>query len=391
MVYTANGKRVTASTYQAYKLMNDSVRLMHKDKSNDAIVLLERAIKLDPNITEAHEMLGMALARIGKTDQATDEMRIAIVTGSDMKAIASRLNLASVYQANGDTQDAIDAYRKILNDCPNIKVSKAIEDRVKLLEREMKRRHQARVEAAGSGRDLFSTTEYVVNVTGNGRKRWPASAMPIRVYVYPGEGLSGWRSEYNQILRDSFDEWEKASNGKIRFKFQNIPHDADIVCTWIDDPKLLESSAEGGETQVQTYLESIVKAKVLLSLNDAGSLFPYTDNLVRTLCLHELGHGLGLIGHSGDPHDVMYCSTPIVDIEQHLSPRDKATLNSVYSTDVDNLSQLVWKIDQDTHGNTVVVIRSAIIGTIFVAAVIITLIIAIKKASKTSTKKKKKK
>lgn len=373
--FTVNGKRVTASRYQAYKLVNESIKLMQQNRADLAANQLKRALQLDPALAEARGMLGIALARLGKAEEATEHMRIAVVNHPDL--LGPRVNLGALYQSSGKTDEALAIYKQLVTDFPDNKMTPALQERIVLLDREMKRQRKARHETHA---DESSESSYFGNVTGQGRKRWPASSMPIRVYIYPGDGLNGYKESYGQILRESFSEWQSASNGKVSFVFQRTPHDADITCTWIDDPKLLESSAEGGEAQVSTYFDAVVKSNVLLSLNETGSAFPFTDNLVRTLCLHEIGHSIGLLGHSARASDVLYCSAPIVDREDHLSPRDVATLALLYEKDVDGLSNVIAELDRKTHGNTINILRFGIVALVAICLAIGSVLVIAAKA-----------
>jgi predicted Zn-dependent protease len=381
--FTVNGRPVSASTYQAYKLVNESISLMRENRAGDASVQLKRALQLDPTVPEARGMLGMALARLGKTDEAAEQMQIAITHNRSL--VNARLNLAALYQSSGKTQDALDIYKQVLKDFPDSKIVNTIQDRVNLLENEL----HSRLIAHASAKSL-DHADYLSNVVADGRKRWPAMHMPLRVYVYPGDSLVGWKDEYDTILRESFAEWQKVSDGKVQFTFVNSPRDADITCTWVDEPKLLESSAEGGEAQVQTMMQSVVKCHMLLSLNDGGSAFPFTDNLVRTLCLHEIGHALGLMGHSTRAKDVMYCSTPLVDREEHLSARDVATLNALYAADVDGLSAALARLEYETKGNALNILRLALIAaSTLIAAIAFVVAIARRSSKKNRSVRKK--
>lgn len=379
--YTVNGRVVPASTYQAHKLMNESLQLMRENRAQNAAEKLKRALIILPGSPEARGMYGMALARLGKTEEALEQMRMSMAGGKQLPA--TYMNLAALYQASGRTEDAVKVYKRLLNEVPDTKMSAAIQERVTLLEKELKHRQEVHLD-----REALALRDktYYENVVTAGRKRWSDSAMPLRVYVYPGDGLPGYHERYDKILHESFEEWQRVSNGKIKFAFQSRPTDADITCTWIDNPALLESSAEGGEAQMRAYAQSLVRAQIMLSLNDGGSAFPYTDNLVRTLCLHEIGHSLGLIGHSTQAGDVMYCSTPLVDLEQHLSARDVATLNAVYAKPVDGLSELIWQVHHRTHGNTENVIRLAVIVVTAVVACLIAFLALTRKASKKKRK-----
>jgi hypothetical protein len=65
--------------------------------------------------------------------------------------------------------------------------------------------------------------------------------------------------------------------------------------------------------------------------------------LIRWICLHEIGHALGLMGHSTQHNDVMYSSMPLSTNDRSLSERDKNTLKHLYSDAV-----LVHKADSPT-------------------------------------------
>ena len=48
---------------------------------------------------------------------------------------------------------------------------------------------------------------------------------------------------------------------------------------------------------------------------------------MREICLHEIGHALGLVNHSQDPHDIMY---PYLISQNALSQRDLKTFHMLY-------------------------------------------------------------
>jgi predicted Zn-dependent protease len=58
---------------------------------------------------------------------------------------------------------------------------------------------------------------------------------------------------------------------------------------------------------------------------------PVTDNLIRLISLHEIGHALGLIGHSHNPADIMFFSESLVDEKRDLTERDRKTLARLYA------------------------------------------------------------
>lgn len=380
--FTVNGKPVSGSRFEAFKLVNTGTMLMREHRINEAVVLLKRALLFDPMLAEAHSNLGVALARQGKVEEAADHFRTAIV--DDRQLTAPRLNLASLYQSNGKLKDAVDTYKSFLTDFPDSKQAEAVSERLELLTAELER--QTRAGASGGAHG-----DYYANVVATeGRKRWSGERMPLKVYIAPGDGLNGYRPQYDSILRNSFKEWETASKGKIRFQFvDSISKRPDISCKWLDNADELASSAEGGEAQVRSIFGSVVAAKVLLLVKDEQEL-PFTDNLIRTLCLHETGHALGLLGHSADPDDVLFSTTPIVEREQHLSERDKNTLAQLYAQDVDWAGKIGNQLDRATGGSSDRLISLGHLSIVLLGISIIVVYLIVRAVSNKGRKHRKK-
>ncbi|HEX9444969.1 MAG TPA: matrixin family metalloprotease, partial [Candidatus Binatia bacterium] len=110
------------------------------------------------------------------------------------------------------------------------------------------------------------------------------------------------------------------------------PSDAHIDCAWTSDSSRLRNRSEGGETQVY-YQEdgSILGAGIVILTVPVSRLSPVTDNLMRLVALHEVGHALGMLGHSANPADVMFFALPLSDDQRELSARDRKTLVRLYS------------------------------------------------------------
>ena len=147
--------------------------------------------------------------------------------------------------------------------------------------------------------------------------------MPITVYVYD----SGYR---NQII-EAFRTWQNSSGGIIKFAHANGPN-AGIVVRYSSN--LPGNSV--GLTSKNTNNGEITHAEILLK---EVPYSPRLENFVYSVALHEVGHALGIEGHSSGTNDIMYPQTNSIGQRQTLSSRDITTLRWLYNVKQDFLNQ----------------------------------------------------
>jgi len=182
--------------------------------------------------------------------------------------------------------------------------------------------------------DSSSDFDYLDDIVEEeGYFNWPKESFPIRVFIKPGEGVPGFRANYPDIVRQSFDQWSMASAGKLSWIEVAAPDKAQIVCDWTGDPRELESGTEAGNTKTYTIFNTqtnhgiISRATMSLATRLPDRLL--TDQEVEKTFLHEVGHAFGLAGHSPLRSDIMFAS---VSSKQSsiLTHRDRATINRLY-------------------------------------------------------------
>lgn len=302
--------------------------LLNQKRFNEARSAFQQALSIDPNFAPAHFFLGYALAQSGQMQQAIGEFQAALQIDPNMKEAV--LNIGSNYQSLGDCPNAIAWYQRYLKENPGSPKAGEIQQRIQGLKKQMQ---EARAQMPGqlpSGGD-----DYLANAAAGGKYfRW--SRMPIRVCIASGAGVPGYRDSYYQALIDAFSQWAVGSENRISFFLAPDPSQSDIFCDWTADPNRIAEqgrAVEGGLTKLngQPFPNgvdvAIMSARMTILTNRGG--IPLSDDDMKKVCLHEVGHALGINGHSNNNVDVMFFSESPA-IGPLLTQRDRATICRLY-------------------------------------------------------------
>ena len=151
--------------------------------------------------------------------------------------------------------------------------------------------------------------------------------MPIRVHIVPMPMGTEGVETYLESFRYAMREWEAAADGRIQFQEVKATDDADIRVRWQRGGLTQITDTALGKTELSRLSETDFKVGMVLSLRESGLATLLSSEKMRTVCLHELGHAIGLWGHSPDSADVLFFAATA----QRPTDRDKATLLNVYA------------------------------------------------------------
>ncbi|HMY53534.1 MAG TPA: tetratricopeptide repeat protein [Candidatus Obscuribacter sp.] len=319
--YLINGKPASKETVDAYKLLQESVPLLQANRNEEAVNKLTEAARLAPDVAEVHNNLGLGLAKLGRTEEAQAELEQAVSLKPDL-AVAL-MSLGGLYQSQGKVQKSLDTYTAFVNRFPTHPDAPKVKAIVAGMRKEIAEGTLA-VESVGAPAD-----NYLKELRGQ-LLSWPASRMPIKVYVAPGTGVNGFKPSFDRVLRNSFNEWSEASQGLVTFQFVDKPAEANLTCTWLGDAGSLRNRAEAGETNISADSKGICQGSIKLLTVPLMPALPVTENFLKQTCLHEIGHALGFGGHTNNPADVMFFTVRFIDKEPQLGLRDSRSIQMLY-------------------------------------------------------------
>lgn len=167
--------------------------------------------------------------------------------------------------------------------------------------------------------------------------RWNAESFPLKVYI---DSSSSPGRMYVDSIKNAFDQWTKTTNF-LSFTEVDDPERSDIEikfsdyagpdCTSADCRYVLATTTN--KTDEYHRLSKMIIT--FYKNNPLGE--ENTSTQIYNTALHEIGHALGISGHSDNPNDVMYGNNNRVnefallgDSINYISKRDLNTMALLY-------------------------------------------------------------
>ena len=228
--------------------------------------------------------------------------------------------------AGGDLDGLQKSRKDFIQRFPNSKHAKGIKESIGYYEKDF-----ARARARESTNQASSMS-----------RPYGRSDMPLKVYVHDRlKGRTVWTAgakksgeiNYSLLIERAMQEWSNSSGRRISFVFTDNVDNANIECLWTTNRNDLHMSFAAGVTSYERNAQNRPRAKIkLMAKTPKNGL---TANEFYGVCLHELGHALGL-SHSTSTKDIMYFSvtpeTSSSTITPSLSRTDIERIIKLYSS-----------------------------------------------------------
>jgi len=180
---------------------------------------------------------------------------------------------------------------------------------------------------------------YIYNASlGNDILRWDIRSFPLKIYI---EKVSDIPNYYYSEIDKALNEWVKYTNF-VKFSKVETPDNANIVIKFKNIPNDLCNAGVckyvTAYTEPDVNKDKVLKQMVLTIYKTNPLKKHFSKDEIFNTALHEIGHTLGIMGHSDNPNDIMYAiKDNLVPIEQYnfignhtLSKSDIRTLVLLY-------------------------------------------------------------
>ena len=158
--------------------------------------------------------------------------------------------------------------------------------------------------------------------------RWNTAHMPIKVYIQ----TRNVPPEYVEQIKKAYMDWQKVTHGQVKFALVNSPQEADTKCLFMHE--IPNTSEDTLGVHLFKYDENGIADSTITFhyTNKYGQYF--SEQQIYATALHEIGHSLGLAGHSSNPNDLMYPVSS--ESNPTFSKRDLTTFKLLYLMVPDN-------------------------------------------------------
>jgi len=176
----------------------------------------------------------------------------------------------------------------------------------------------------------------------NGVVRW-SLLKPVSVWIERNpNGVRNIQPGFEKQILSALDQWRQALGQQIVFETQSTPENAQIQISWSNSIDTQGHSGDGGTSYTAGLTVPDIRDNQLRAMHVTLATYDILGNAqqeetIFAVSLHEMGHALGLLGHSENPDDVMFVRNHKV---AKLSGGDIRTIRTLYSmpADVSNMT-----------------------------------------------------
>lgn len=305
-LYQVEGQKVDREFVNS---MNSVSALLNSGRYDRALPVVKNLILKNPDIPSLHWDLAKIYYHKGSYQLSYQEAKRA--TSMAPSSANPYITLGNAALKTGRKQESVKALRTYLSLMPNAANASNVRAFIKSIETELN-------EESGSSIKSPPGT-YLAEATVRGVTHFAAGSMPIKVSVE--------EDRLRPEVKSAFRLWQKETGGLVQFQFVESAESAQIEVRFSKVRDAGVPAIEGGHTRFRDGVSGRLKAWITIYTQNRGAVLG--DLEIKSIALHEIGHALGINGHSDQASDIMFLS--LDRSRAGLSARDVATLKALYA------------------------------------------------------------
>ncbi|HEY9718734.1 MAG TPA: tetratricopeptide repeat protein [Trichormus sp.] len=303
----------------AFDQQQEGFKYIERKNFPEALACFNAALTEHPNSWQILQNIGNCQMHLGQYKEAVSSVQKSIGLGG-LHSTQCTIMAASL-EGLGQPKQALNWLNLACSVDPAQAANPGMQAAIRRL-------HDPAITPAGSP----NAPDYVSGLVSV--NKWRKEDMPLKVYVRSNYQIPSFYREFGTIVKDSLDQWCKATAGVVSYKFVNNRESANLIFDYTDTPELCtsehEAGLEGGNEMLVREDNTAAKGTVVVLVKNGPQATHFRDIvLITKTCLHEVGHALGIHGHSSNNHDVMFLAATPEPIGV-LSERDKNTIMRIY-------------------------------------------------------------
>lgn len=176
---------------------------------------------------------------------------------------------------------------------------------------------------------------YIYNAAmGNDILRWDIKSFPLKVYIEQAANIPEF---YLPAIKTALDVWTERTNF-VKFDLVDKAEGADILIKFKDIPNDICSGGvcrySVAYTEPNVGKDNVLQNMSLTFYKTNPLNKPFTNLEIYNTAVHEIGHTLGIMGHSENPKDIMFAekegAISVYSAFHSLTMRDLRTLALLY-------------------------------------------------------------
>lgn len=194
---------------------------------------------------------------------------------------------------------------------------------------------------------MNSGENYIEKAPSDGQiLRWDATKFPLNVYFK--NNSTNAPQYFVPTIQRAFLQWQGASSQLVRFNFTDDEKNANIIVS-INPSTDMKQCEQTNCNYTIAYTTPDIDGNLLKKMNiffyDSNNLGqPFSQKEIFNTAIHEIGHSLGIMGHSENPDNIMFMESNPNEHSYFESMR--SDFQSLSQADVNTL-RLLYKLLPD--------------------------------------------